>query len=98
MKEYGIEYTLDFWVDINAAMNYIAFELANEIAARRLYHRVLKKTVSLRFSPKVHHLKDNIYSARIGHYVIIYLVNDTKNMVTFLHFWYSRKNIAKLLR
>ena len=98
MEKYKIETTSDFLHDLEHALDYITFELLNPIASSKLYNAVYAKIKTLSFAPKVNHIINNLYSAKVKHYKIIYEVVDGKNLVKLLHFWYARRDIKKLLQ
>ena len=97
MREYSLEVSPSFWRDLELALDYIAYELCNPIASKKLYRKVTTKINSLRFAPKMSNIKDDLYSAKVKGYRIIYKVIDDKSIIRLLHFWCSRRNIRKLL-
>ena len=97
MRKYRLETVTDFWNDLGLALDYIAIDKGNPSAARKLYQKVMDMVATLDSAPKRNKIAGDYFSAKVGNYKIIYKVIDAENLVKLLHFWYSRRDIAKLL-
>lgn len=83
--------------DITEIYNYIAEELQNPLAAKKLVNRFRAKIESLDVMPERGRLYGKYYSAKVAKYRIIYSINKTKAIVSVLRVLYAGRNLAKIL-
>lgn len=97
-----VVYSRRFDMDLLSAIDYIANELMNDIAAERLLNRTENEINRLAKSdmlvPKVYLTVDETDYCRllVGNYVAIYTLEN--NVITMRRFYHGSQNITERLR
>ena len=90
--------------DVYNIYRYIAFELKTDIAAQRLYDRIISMIDSLEKMPERHPLVDwepwkslNIRKVPVENFMIFYSVNISEHIVSILRIFYGGQNVEELI-
>lgn len=103
--KYNIHITEKAEADINAALDYIEFNLMNPIAAENLL-KILEKDIStLADSPYSHRIIDdpvlNAWRVRfliIKNYMAFFVIDEDSKTVHVIRFLYGRRNWIHILK
>ena len=101
---YSVRITASAQRDLNGIYDYIASELANRTAAAALLDEVGECYDALRRYPNMYELCRNIHlstrgyrKAVIRNYVMLYRVDQEKETVWFMRFFYGAQDYEKLI-
>lgn len=97
--EYKIQFTEKCLEDIEDACQYIKEKLKEESAANRLRIKIKDSVKGLAISPEMYaktekfdRLKNEYRRIPIDNYVLLYTVNNKRNTVYIVHFYYGGRN------
>mgnify|MGYP000171076060 CR=1 FL=1 len=101
---YKIVLTPDAQNDLNDIFKYIAFDLQSFQNATSQLDRIEKAVKSLEQLPSRFRLCDkepwksrNLRVMPVDNYIVLYIVDNNKNIVTVVHIMYGGRNIEFLL-
>ena len=101
---YKLEIAVSAQEDLEAIYEYIAVELANRTAAEAFFDEVEKCYDSLIRQPYMYEQcrddrlrLDGYRRAVIKHYIMVYRVDDSKETVYILRFFYGARDYEKLI-
>ena len=105
MKEYNVEYTPAAKDDLKSIYSYIAFHLKERKTARNIVNKIRKQIRELDFSPERYASVDwepwasmGMRKFPVGNYVVFYLVDNEKHIVTVNRIFYGGRNVQDIIR
>lgn len=104
-SEYQYRFTGKAEADLDDIVSYIAVELANPTAARKLIDRLQKTIDEARRFPESGSIVVNDYIPKaevrkkiVENYIVYYLPDPYEKMITILRIVYGRRNMDEILR
>ena len=101
-KKYNIQYLPLFYNDLNQIIDYIRYELVNEIAANNFVNELEKEIQQRAYNPdsyekylSIKKRKNTYYKIYVKNYTVFYTVKD--NTMEVRRILYSRRNFDKLI-
>ncbi|MCI8519798.1 MAG: type II toxin-antitoxin system RelE/ParE family toxin [Clostridia bacterium] len=101
-KKYKIKYLPLFYNDLNKIIDYIRYELVNEIAANNFVNELEKEIQQRAYNPdsyekylSIKKRKNTYYKIYVKNYTVFYTVKD--NTMEVRRILYSRRNFDKLI-
>lgn len=98
-KQYKVIITPTAYKEIDKIYNYIINELYSENAAKKLMLKIEKIIQNLKYTPKIHaeiqkkdELKRTYRRISIKNYIILYTIDEEKNVVYISHVYYNKRN------
>lgn len=103
--EYSYRFTQKAEQDLDEILHYIAIDLDNSIAAKKLLETVFRKIDTVRCFPESGSLVENEFLADkavrkqiADQYVIYYKILHDEKMVCVIRIVYGRRNLDEILR
>jgi len=100
---YSVDFSKQAADDLSEITRYISEELYNPQAARRFYNEVTNKLTLLREQPYMFPLYHDeelsakgIHSIVIGNFLMFFVVDDEKKVVSIVRILYGRRDIPYL--
>lgn len=101
-KKYNIKYLPLFYDDLDKIIDYIRYELANEIATDNFVNELEKEIHKRAYNPdsyekylSIKERKNTYYKIYVKNYTVFYTVKD--NTMEIRRILYSRRNFDNLL-
>ncbi|MGN1301235.1 MAG: type II toxin-antitoxin system RelE/ParE family toxin [Clostridia bacterium] len=98
-NQYKVIITPTAYREINKIYDYITEELYAKNAANDLMEKVEEEVQRLKYAPKIHteiekidELKRNYRRIVIKNYIILYTIDEEKNVVFISHMYYGGRN------
>lgn len=102
MKKYKIKYLPLFYKDLNKIVDYIIYNLNNEIAANNFIDELEKEIEKRAYNPEAYekHVsnikrKYTYYKIYIKNYIVFYTIKE--NSLEIRRILYSKRNFKKLI-
>ena len=103
MKRYSVNITDKALNDIRDIKRHIKYKLRNPEAASLIVDGILSSAETLEIFPEIYRVRRKDSDGRKlrfiphGHYVIIYYVDDVRQIVEVLHVVYEKRNLESLM-
>ena len=105
MNIYSVEYTPAARNDLKSIYSYIAFQLKERSTARNVVNRIRKQIRDLDTSPEKYAAVEwepwasmGMRKFSVGNYVVFYIVNHDKALVTVNRIFYGGRNIHSMIQ
>lgn len=105
MNKYQVIYSPTAKEDLFTIYRYIAFELLEPDIAEKLVNRIRNRIKKLDMFPKKHQevqwetwLSMGMRKLPVDNFVVYYLVNDDRNLVTVVRILYGGRNIENIIQ
>lgn len=100
---YKLEYLPIAKSDIDNIINYIAIDLKNKIAARKLvnnFMNAINVILEFPYSFSIYQfsgiLKNEYRSIKVGNFLMFYVVNDKERLITIIRVLYQKMDISNI--
>ena len=105
MSVYSVEYTPAARNDLKSIYSYIAFQLKERSTARNVVNRIRKQIRDLDTSPEKYASVEwepwasmGMRKFSVGNYVVFYIVNNDKALVTVNRIFYGGRSIQSMIQ
>ncbi|MBQ7067663.1 MAG: type II toxin-antitoxin system RelE/ParE family toxin [Synergistaceae bacterium] len=103
MQNFKVVYSDDAIEDIQGLHDYILNQFMNPMTARIQTNRIMSASETLAIFPKLYRIRKidskgrKIRFCPVDNYVILYSIDESRDMVNILHVMYNRRNINALI-
>lgn len=103
--KFSYSFTAKAEQDLDEIMHYIAVELSNPAAAKRLFDKIFDCIDTLRQFPDSGSLVENeflteksVRRAIVDNYIIYYIADETQNKINIIRIAYGKRNTDGIFR